>query len=159
MSYFYPPEHQSNVGAPKLEYPGQLPRLTPPEKHFVTQLLSDIPKDGLMKKTALQILNSDTSPHTNIDFSLIQLSVAEKQSELPQTYKTGIPVILSIPEKTSNSYSQNFGTDDIIIKKLASGDNAPVNKIYKPEFVTLAPPLLNCEDEPKTNLNGCKLHP
>lgn len=43
----YPPEHQSNVGAPKLEYPGQLPRLTLPEKHFIIKLLSDIPKDAV----------------------------------------------------------------------------------------------------------------
>ncbi|KAJ8930614.1 hypothetical protein NQ314_016527 [Rhamnusium bicolor] len=128
----YPPEHQSNVGAPKLEYPGQLPRLSPSEKHFITQLISDIPKDALLKKTASQILNSDATPQTNIDFSSIQLTLAEKQSELPQICKTGIPT----------------QKDDITVKKLVASDNAPVNRVYKPEFVTLAPPLLNCQDEP-----------
>lgn len=34
-----------------------------------------------------------------------------------------------------------------IVAKLATGDDAPINKVYKPEFVTLAPPLLNCQDE------------
>ncbi|KAJ8909619.1 hypothetical protein NQ315_004981, partial [Exocentrus adspersus] len=98
----YPPEHQSNVGAPKLEYPGQLPRLTPAEKHFVTQLVSDAPKDTLLKKTASQIISSDNPTQLNIDFSSIQLALAEKQSELPQICKTGIPVILSIPERSTN---------------------------------------------------------
>jgi hypothetical protein len=98
----HPPEQQSNVGAPKLEYPGQLPRLSLPEKHFLTQLLSDVPKDAILKKTATQIINSDLgSFQTNIDFSEVELLLAEKQSELPQTCKTGIPVILSLPEKTN----------------------------------------------------------
>lgn len=144
----YPPEHQSNVGAPKLEYPGQLPRLSPPEKHFITQLISDIPKDALLKKTASQIVNSDGAPHVNVDFSSIQLTLAEKQSELPQTCKAGIPVILSLPEKTSNSYTSDSQKDDLVVKKLVTAENAPVNRVYKPEFVMLSPPLLNCQDEP-----------
>ncbi|XP_023028985.2 CCR4-NOT transcription complex subunit 11 [Leptinotarsa decemlineata] len=144
----YPPEQQSSVGAPKLEYPGQLPRLSPPEKHFITQLLSDCPRDSLLKKTALQVVNSDASPQGNFDFSSIQLALAEKQSELPQMCKNGIPVILSIPEKSTNSYSLEAMKDDAIVKKLVTGDNPPVNRVYKPEFVTLAPPLMNCQDEP-----------
>lgn len=47
----HPPEHQSNVGAPKLEYPGQLPRLTAAEKNFVTKLISDVPKDAVRRLT------------------------------------------------------------------------------------------------------------
>lgn len=34
-----------------------------------------------------------------------------------------------------------------MIKKLATGENAYINKVYKPEFVTLAPPLTTTEDE------------
>lgn len=44
----HPPEHQSNVGAPKLEYPGQLPRISAAEKNFITKLISDVPKDAVM---------------------------------------------------------------------------------------------------------------
>lgn len=44
----------------------------------------------------------------NVDFSTIQLTLAEKQSELPQTCKTGIPVIVSMPEKSTNRYVQNY---------------------------------------------------
>lgn len=143
-----PPEQQSSVGAPKLEYPGQLPRISSAERHFLIQLLSDKPKDALLKKTAVQIVNSDPPSQVNADFSNIQLILAEKQSELPHTCKAGIPVILSLPEKSTNCYTSDSPKDDVIVHKLASSDNAAINKVYKPEFVTLAPPLLNCQDEP-----------
>ncbi|XP_056648630.1 CCR4-NOT transcription complex subunit 11 [Diorhabda sublineata] len=142
-----PPEQQSSVGAPKLEYAGQLPRISSSERNFIIQLLSDKPKDALLKKTAVQIVNSDAPTQVNADFSNIQLILAEKQSELPQTCKIGIPVILSLPEKSTNCYTSDSPKDDVIVKKLATSDNAAINKVYKPEFVTLAPPLLNCQDE------------
>ncbi|XP_049816950.1 CCR4-NOT transcription complex subunit 11 [Aethina tumida] len=146
MHLLNPPEHQSNVGAPKLEYPGQLPRLSLTEKSFVTQLISEGAKD-LLKKTASQILNINFPPFVPYDFSYDQLSLVEKQSELPQTCKCGIPALISFPEKTVNSYATESTPTDLLIKKIATGDNAPINKIYKPEFVTLAPPLLNHDDE------------
>lgn len=67
---------------------------------------------------------------------------------MPQTCKMAIPVILSLPEKTSNSYSTDIVKDETIIKKLVTVDDPPLTKVYKPEFITLAPPLLNCQDEP-----------
>lgn len=48
------------------------------------------------------------------------------------------------------SYANETTEKEEVIKKLVTGDNAPVNKVYKPEFVTLAPPLLNCQDEVST---------
>lgn len=65
------------------------------------QLISDVPKDAVLKKTAAQIVNSD-SINPNIDLSSVQLSLAEKQSELPYICKSGIPVVLSLPEKQNN---------------------------------------------------------
>lgn len=57
----------------------------------------------LLKKNASQILHTELPTQMpKVDFSSIQLALAEKQSELPQTCKTGIPVILSMPEKQSN---------------------------------------------------------
>ncbi|XP_050300781.1 CCR4-NOT transcription complex subunit 11 isoform X2 [Anthonomus grandis grandis] len=141
----YPPEQHNNVGAPKLEYPGQLPRLTDAERHFVIQLIAEVSKD-LLKKTAHQVLNSDIPPSSEVDFSAIQLTVAEKQSVMPHTSKSGIPVILSLPDKNPNKDEPEVHIRDIAVK-LATGENAPVNQVYKPEFVTLAPPLLNCKDE------------
>lgn len=50
------------------------------------------------------------------------------------------------------SYSDNTTTNDVIVKKLVTGDDPPINKVYKPEFVTLAPPLMNCQDEVSKHL-------
>ncbi|KAK4885216.1 hypothetical protein RN001_001487 [Aquatica leii] len=142
----HPPEQQSNVGAPKLEYPGQLPKLTAPEKNFVAQLISDVPKDAILKKTAAQIINSDNVAPTNIDLSAIQLALAEKQSELPHTCRSVIPAVIPFPEKQTNSYAIETDKKDDYIQKLLTTDS--LYRIYQPEFVTLAPPLLNCKDEP-----------
>lgn len=48
------------------------------------------------------------------------------------------------------SYAEEASESDEVIKKLVTGENAPINRVYKPEFVTLAPPLLNCQDEVST---------
>ncbi|KRT86612.1 hypothetical protein AMK59_340, partial [Oryctes borbonicus] len=148
IQLLHPPEQQSNVGAPKLEYPGQLPKFSNPEKHFISQLLLDIPKDALLKKTALQIINSDVIGSTNYDLSAIQLAVAEKQLELPQTCKTAIPVVLSFPNKQTNSYDGIIDDRQDTAKKIVTEENPAICRVYKPEFVTLAPPLMNSQDEP-----------
>ncbi|KAF5303630.1 hypothetical protein FQA39_LY09877 [Lamprigera yunnana] len=142
----HPPEQQSNVGAPKLEYPGQLPKLSAPEKNFLAQLISDVPKDAILKKTASQIINSDVVGPTNIDLSAIQLTTSEKQSELPYTCRSAIPAVIALPEKQTNSYVVESDKKDEFAEKLLTTDN--LYRTYKPEFVTLAPPILNCKDEP-----------
>lgn len=83
----------------------------------------------------------------NTDLSNIQLALAEKQSELPQTCKSGISVVLHVPVKQTNTYETETEDKVEVIKKLATGEDPPINKVYKPEFVTLAPPLLSCSDE------------
>ncbi|XP_044747245.1 CCR4-NOT transcription complex subunit 11 isoform X2 [Coccinella septempunctata] len=125
---------------------GHLPRITEPEKSFISQLVSDVSKDILLKKTATQIINSDYTVHTPVDLSKLQLSLVEKTSELPLTSKAAISVILPGFENTKKDSNSLF--DKNLIKMLASGEDAPINKVYKPEFVSLAPPLLNCQDEP-----------
>lgn len=144
----HPPEQQSNVGAPKLEYPGQLPKITAQERNFILLLISDSPKDAILKKTPHQVINSETINAPTVDLAAVQLAMAEKQSELPQSCKAGIPVILSTPITNTNLYLNEEDNKKEILKKIVTGDDAPMNKVYKPEFLTLAPPLLNCLDEP-----------
>ncbi|KAL1493575.1 hypothetical protein ABEB36_009276 [Hypothenemus hampei] len=146
VQLLYPPEQHNTVGAPKLEYPGQLPKLTEAEKHFLCLLLSDVHRDSLLRRTGSQITNLDISPKSKSDFSALRLSLAEKLIELPHTSKSGIPVILSLPDKNQQKSTEEVYIRDIV-NKLAAGENAPINKVYKPELVTLAPPLLNCQDE------------
>lgn len=55
------------------------------------------------------------------------------------------------------SYSENTSKPDAVVKKLVTGDDPPVNKVYKPEFVTLAPPLMNCQDEVSYKILGFRV--
>ena len=48
----------------------------------------------LLKRTANQILSSDLATFHSVDITSIQLALAERQSELPHTSRSGIPVIL-----------------------------------------------------------------
>lgn len=131
---------------PNVNAIGQLPRITEPEKSFISQLISDVSKDILLKKTATQIINSDYTLHSPVDLSKLQLSLVEKTSELPLTSKAAISII--VPGFENSKKDSNTTFDKNLIKLLASGDNAPINKVYMPEFVSLAPPLSNCQDEP-----------
>lgn len=53
----------------------------------------------------MQVINSDIVGPVNYDLSSLQLAVAEKQLELPQSSKTAIPVVLSFPNKQTNKYN------------------------------------------------------
>lgn len=58
---------------PQKEFHWHLPRLTPQEKYFLSQLLKSSSKE-LLKKTATQILQIDPSTlHVNLVFNLIHL--------------------------------------------------------------------------------------
>lgn len=48
------------------------------------------------------------------------------------------------------SYNTEVTPNEEIVRKLTTGENPPVNRVYKPEFVTLAPPILYCQDEVTT---------
>ena len=45
------------------------------------------------------------------------------------------------------SYSADTLEYEVLVKKIASGENAYMNKVYRPEFVILAPPLLDTQVE------------
>lgn len=52
----------------------------------------------ILKKTAKQLLFADNLPTPTVDFTSVQLSLAERQSELSHSSRTGIPVVIADPE-------------------------------------------------------------
>lgn len=100
----HPPEETSKGSTRKLEYAGQLPRLSTVEKNFLAQLITN-PTKELLKRTANQILSSDLATFHSVDITSIQLALAERQSELPHTSRSGIPVILPDSETRFGSVS------------------------------------------------------
>ncbi|KAL1432411.1 hypothetical protein MTO96_013170 [Rhipicephalus appendiculatus] len=89
-----PPEE---TGGKKPEFAHVIPKLTLHEKYFLTQLLT-IPAKDLFKKTPWQVLNLDESSLQMGDAGGIQVSFAERQSEMPQSSRSGIPLIIDDPD-------------------------------------------------------------
>lgn len=140
----HPPDNTGKNTSRKLEYLGQLPRLTAVEKSFVSQLITNTSKD-LVKKTAKQVIASDGG-HV-IDISGIQLALAEKQSEIPHTGRSAIPVILPDSDVRLPSLPVDPATTRKTAEALLTGHSPIVSQNYRPEMLRLAPPLHNCEDE------------
>ncbi|GAB6033606.1 CCR4-NOT transcription complex subunit 11, variant 2 [Chamberlinius hualienensis] len=142
-------EESLKIVGKKLEFAGQLPRITAAEKDFLWHLLLGSAKD-LLKKTARQILSMEVMDNPNYDISWLQIELAEKQSELPHTSKTGIPVVLPDPEPKPNIIGMQT-LDGNPVRKMAeallSGLKPPFEQCYRPELIRLAPPLHACEDE------------
>lgn len=94
----------------------------------------------------------DPSTLNTIDISGFQVSIVEKQSEMPVMSKIGIPTILSDMEFSKygfESYTpselQNF--QKAATESLLVGSEAPFRQCMRPEFIRLVPPLHVCEDE------------
>lgn len=94
----------------------------------------------------------DTSVIQNVDISGLQVSIAEKQSEMPFLSKIGIPCVLSDYEINRYGFD-NYQQSEMInmqkqtIESLLVGPDAPFRQSMKPEFIRLAPPLHMADDE------------
>ncbi|CAG0918653.1 unnamed protein product [Notodromas monacha] len=133
----------------KLEFAGQLPKLSLQERNFFSNLLMmPSSKELLLAMTARQVLQINPNEMPPSDISSLELAVAEKQSQLPQHCKAGIPVVIDDPDPNAE---QTTTPDPEKIKKtvedLMAGPNPLANQYYVPEFISLVPPLFVCEDE------------
>jgi len=134
-----------------------LPRLSKPEKLFLSQLISSPSKD-MFKKTPNQILSTEITPTTqNVDHTGLQLAMAEFHSELPSWSKTGIPAVVSDPEVRLGFDKAGYVNPDVQRQTLEhlltttwgekNRKTALMENCMKPEFFRLAPPLHIAEDE------------
>ncbi|XP_046439199.1 CCR4-NOT transcription complex subunit 11-like [Daphnia pulex] len=123
-----------------------LPKLSPPEKIYLSHLITN-PQKEMYKKTLRQILNFD-STNSMADISALQISVTERLSEYTLASKSRIPAVLSMPDVRPGF--DPILPDSSAIKKTAealiTGPNAAIQESVGPEFVRLAPPLF-CPDE------------
>jgi len=132
----------------QLRFGCQLPRLSPAERQFLTQLLAGHGRE-FMKRTAGAISRSDPTTVPGVDLTGVQLALAESQSQLPHTARASVSGIVSDPEvlprdpTTAHTVAQQRRT----IEELLVGPEAPCLKTLRPEFMRLAPPLFLREDE------------
>ncbi|XP_071439537.1 CCR4-NOT transcription complex subunit 11 [Hetaerina americana] len=158
----HPPDDKEKSSTRRLEYAGQLPRLTVVEKTFLAQLITGMGGKELLNKTARQVAQSGsggTGASVPLDMTGLQLALAERQSELPHTSRAAIPILLpdSDPSRLQSSgvlpgifAEQGMATRRVAEALLLPGPGqrpAMVEQSYRPEFLRLAPPLHPCEDE------------
>jgi hypothetical protein len=147
-----PPALMHNQNGSLKEFNWSMPRLTPQERLFISQLITS-PSKELFKKTASQIMQSETTNLHNIDITALQVSIVEKLSELPHVSKVGVPCVLADPEvdrhNLSDETSSRNGSEEQkkVIEALLVGPDASFKRSMKPEFLRLAPPLHEAADE------------
>jgi len=130
----------------KSDLPVHLPKLTQPEKIYLSQLIVN-PQKEMYKKSLRQILNFDSSIPP-ADITALQLSVTERLSEWSPLSKSKIPAILSMPEVRlgiDSSLPEN-STLKKDTEALFSGNHPAVQQSIGPEFVRLAPPMFGLDE-------------
>ncbi|KAK6183911.1 hypothetical protein SNE40_002335 [Patella caerulea] len=145
-----PPSDKPDAGQYDLHW--AIPAISPPERIFLSQLITSPTKD-MFKKTCTQILQMDVNSQP-CDISGLQVNLVEKQSELSHLSKAAMPCVIPDPDNKPSSFEQ-FNKPGMInpdvqrqtIEKLLTGPNPPVENSMKPEFIRLAPPLHMAEDE------------
>ncbi|XP_018912627.1 CCR4-NOT transcription complex subunit 11 [Bemisia tabaci] len=143
-----PPDLANKNSARPLEYAGQLPKLSPAEKSFLSQLIKNGSHE-LLKKTATHIkANKNLNPPV-ADLSDVQLALAERRTETAVTARYATTAVLSDSEPRMN-WTFPFSDDASIqqtAEALLTGKTPIVDQKFKPEFLRLAPPLFSCDDE------------
>ncbi|GAB0100053.1 CCR4-NOT transcription complex subunit 11 [Sergentomyia squamirostris] len=121
---------------------GAVTKLTMIEKNFLGQLLSVGTKE-LSKQTPQQVLQSDNFMVQH-DIFQARHQVTEKEKELPVSVRASLPNVIPAP-------ATNFGVEvEGAVRELMEGlerKETPIKNGFLPEFFTIAPPLMPCEDE------------
>lgn len=116
------------------------------ERNFLTQLISD-PGKELGNKTVEQILRYEINPAID-ELNALRSQSRAKQMELPHTVKSGLVNIL--PATGNPLIPSGQLSNETSIKEMMEGicsENSPLSNVFVPQFMTIAPPLLSCDDE------------
>ncbi|CAN8012090.1 unnamed protein product [Ixodes pacificus] len=130
----------------KPEFAHVIPKLTVQEKYFLSQLLT-VPAKDLFKKTPWQVVSLDESNLQMGDTGGIQVSFAERQSEMPQSSRSGIPLVVADPDPKPLLFGGEAPSPAKAMQQLLAVDKPPVELVFQPEFLRLVPPLHDAEGE------------
>lgn len=108
------------------------------ERNFILQLLSNT-KD-LCKQTPHHIKQTEMGLPVQADLNQLRKQFADKQKELPASVKANLMNLIPCPTTMTET----------AIRDLMEGlfrRETPLKSVFGPQFMTVAPPLLPCEDE------------
>ncbi|KAG7161602.1 CCR4-NOT transcription complex subunit 11-like [Homarus americanus] len=149
VNILHPPDDVAKGTGKKLEYAGQLPKISPPEIVFLSTLITDKNSKELLKRTAAQIMSLDVTNHPPIDTTALRLSLAELLAERPDIAKSAVPIVYSHPQPSpSSGLLSEVGQVKRTCEALLCGPVPTLAQQYfTPEIIRLTPPLHIAEDE------------
>ncbi|XP_071535842.1 CCR4-NOT transcription complex subunit 11 isoform X3 [Panulirus ornatus] len=149
INILHPPDDVAKGTGKKLEYAGQLPRISQPEIVFLSTLITDKNSKELLKRTASQIMSIDVTNHPPVDTSSLKQSLAELLAERPDSAKSAVPVVYSHPQPSHTSgLLSEVGQVKRTCEALLCGPMPTLAQQYfTPEIIRLTPPLHIAEDE------------
>ncbi|KAK4294804.1 hypothetical protein Pmani_032607 [Petrolisthes manimaculis] len=139
---------EDNVKGKKLEFAGQLPRLTPSELAFLAALITDKTNKELLKRTAGQVRSVDVTVTPN-DTSALKQSLTDLLADRPDLTNSAIPVVYSYPQHTNNAgLLSEVGQVKRTCEALLCGPSPNLaTQFYTPELIRLTPPMHQADDE------------
>ncbi|XP_064098719.1 CCR4-NOT transcription complex subunit 11-like [Macrobrachium nipponense] len=149
VNLLHPPDDIAKGIGKKLEFAGQLPRISPSETVFLSTLITDKSGKELLKRTAAQIMSLDVSNHPPVDTTALKMSLTEVLADRPCTAKSAIPVVYSHPQALPTpGLLSEIGQVKRTCEALLSGPKPTLAQQYfTPEIIRLTPPLHVAEDE------------
>lgn len=141
-----PQEDVGNGASKPSSHTGHVPSLSACERNLLTSLMGYSQKE-IVKKTPQQIVDElyyATIPP--VDLTSLQLQLAEHLSELPCVSKCGYPVILPDMDQSKATEFDKVAARSAT-ESLTVGDPPLCGQSYRPEFLTLTPPLYHSINE------------
>lgn len=110
------------------------------ERNFILQLLGNNSTKDLAKQTPHHFKQTESNQAIQLDLAQLRKQFIDKQKELPASVKANLMNLIPCPTNAT----------DTAIRDLMEGlfrRETPLKSVFGPQFMTVAPPLLPCEDE------------
>ncbi|XP_077292963.1 CCR4-NOT transcription complex subunit 11 [Arctopsyche grandis] len=118
--------------------------LLPQERHFLGLLIKGITRD-VMKKSAKQIMLTENFADLDIEYSGLQMTVAEKLSELPSTARVAVPGI--VPSGDSSPFNKEAFKE--MVEALLCNDGLLLHKTVTPQCLSFPPDIIDQKENDK----------
>lgn len=117
------------------------------ERNFLTQLVTHDGANDLAGKTVDQILRHDVNAAMAEDITGVRAQSKAKQMELPHCVKSGLANVLPATGTSAPTANTESSFKEMLDGLTSNPDKSPLSNTFVPQFMTIPPPLLPCDDE------------